>query len=697
MKHPSSGISGNGRYSIEETIAVRETEALYRAVDHDLERPIALRVIRTDGMDPATKQNLLTAIRQSSRISHPTIATVLELTDAADSIYVAMELQDGEPLTRYLEQQHEIPLERKLEIMAEVAEGLACAHGQGVVHGRLHPSDIAVLKSGQAKVLNFGRLTPRGGGSPDSADLGDPVDDTYHAAALCYQWLATSRRKAGSNALLPFENGYPRSLREVDPRIPLAVDQIVVSGVSPNVASRPPDAAHLAEAFRTAAAAVGRERTQLIDRLRVLRRQVVGLSTELESGGADSSEERIHAAIEIPPDLMDARAEDLDYLQQVDLTHKLEAVIDRLREVGIARQQARIVLSTHEQNAGRSVRREPAVDMLPLETANAPLLEGVGTLPMDAVTGTPTSASSRRWLRLAASLIVVVTAAVSLSWILGRTDSSAVVVGTAELAADTVVRETPETAGNAVTTLTRATTVELLDTLPGEDIAGWWRVRRADGEGAPGYVELTSLINVNSLDANFDAWHSRNMIPDPKSSSVELLEERLSVISRGLNAELPANRDNNLLIQMSEAYSVLAQRQLPSPQARDTVSRATDLFEQVRNPEQFTPRNLEILSRLELVQASLRSLAQSGAADATVPSVTVPRVAASPSGPSDGDDRLLVAERSFNRGDYARAIRETQWALRINPGDDKARKLLERARAAQDFEAAALGKAARHP
>ena len=71
-------------------------------------------------------------------------------------LYMVMELLQGEPLNEYLKRVVKLPLERTLDMMMQVCEGLAVAHAHGIVHRDIKPGNLFVLKDGGVKILDFG-------------------------------------------------------------------------------------------------------------------------------------------------------------------------------------------------------------------------------------------------------------------------------------------------------------------------------------------------------------------------------------------------------------------------------------------------------------------------------------------------------------------------------------------------------------
>jgi serine/threonine protein kinase len=90
--------------------------------------------------------------RAASALNHPNIITVYEIGQLENGYYIVMEYVDGETLREKVHGQN-IPLEKLLKYLQQVAEGLAKAHAAGIVHRDLKPDNIMITRDGYAKVL----------------------------------------------------------------------------------------------------------------------------------------------------------------------------------------------------------------------------------------------------------------------------------------------------------------------------------------------------------------------------------------------------------------------------------------------------------------------------------------------------------------------------------------------------------------
>ena len=148
---------------------------VYRARDGRLGREVALKVLPGDlAADKERMQRLEREARAASALNHPGIVTIYELGQADNTLYIAMELVEGDTL-RALLTAGVLPLRRVIKIAAQVAEGLAKAHDAGIVHRDLKPENLMISRDGFVKILDFGlaKLTaPLSSGSSDDSTSG---------------------------------------------------------------------------------------------------------------------------------------------------------------------------------------------------------------------------------------------------------------------------------------------------------------------------------------------------------------------------------------------------------------------------------------------------------------------------------------------------------------------------------------------
>jgi eukaryotic-like serine/threonine-protein kinase len=159
---------------------------VYKAIDDSLDRPIALKVLPPELTRSEERlRRFVQEARTASSLSHPNIVHIYEIgtaaavkgggtpaDDATPLHFIAMELIDGLTLKREIHEER-TDLRALTGYLGQAADGLAKAHGAGVVHRDLKPENIMITRDGFAKVLDFGlaKLTEKreSGGETNAA------------------------------------------------------------------------------------------------------------------------------------------------------------------------------------------------------------------------------------------------------------------------------------------------------------------------------------------------------------------------------------------------------------------------------------------------------------------------------------------------------------------------------------------------
>jgi hypothetical protein len=145
-----------GPYEILSPLGAGGMGEVYRARDSRLGRVVAIKVIPGGvSVDSGRLRRFEKEARSASSLNHPNIVTVYDVGTSDSTSYIAMELVEGVTV-RQLLAAGPLPLKKLLGVAAQVAEGLAKAHGAGIVHRDLKPENVMVTKEGLAKILDFG-------------------------------------------------------------------------------------------------------------------------------------------------------------------------------------------------------------------------------------------------------------------------------------------------------------------------------------------------------------------------------------------------------------------------------------------------------------------------------------------------------------------------------------------------------------
>jgi tRNA A-37 threonylcarbamoyl transferase component Bud32 len=150
-----------GRYTVLGPIGSGGMGSVVRAHDPELQREVALKLVRAERMgDAGTRARLVQEARAMARLSHPNVAMVFEVGEADGHLYVAMELVDGRDLRAWLDERPldgaPRPWRAVLELYEQAGRGLAAAHAKGLIQRDFKPENVVVDTEGRARVVDFG-------------------------------------------------------------------------------------------------------------------------------------------------------------------------------------------------------------------------------------------------------------------------------------------------------------------------------------------------------------------------------------------------------------------------------------------------------------------------------------------------------------------------------------------------------------
>jgi len=157
-----------GPYEIVSPLGAGGMGEVYRARDIRLDRTVAIKVLVSHlSSSPELQQRMEREARAISSLNHPHICHLYDLGSQNSTDYLVMEFLEGETLAERL-RKGPLPLNETLKIGIAVAEALAVAHHQGIVHRDVKPGNIMLTKGG-AKLMDFGLAKSAGAGSPAGA------------------------------------------------------------------------------------------------------------------------------------------------------------------------------------------------------------------------------------------------------------------------------------------------------------------------------------------------------------------------------------------------------------------------------------------------------------------------------------------------------------------------------------------------
>jgi serine/threonine-protein kinase len=147
-----------GRYQILERVGRGGMGVLYRGHDPVLDREVAVKVMLTDFSEDAEQMRprFYREAKAAAKLQHRNIVTVFEFAEENNQPHIVMEFLRGVPLNTRMEQSPPLTLDDKLDVVAQLCNGLGYAHAQGVVHRDVKPANVFLLQDGTVKLLDFG-------------------------------------------------------------------------------------------------------------------------------------------------------------------------------------------------------------------------------------------------------------------------------------------------------------------------------------------------------------------------------------------------------------------------------------------------------------------------------------------------------------------------------------------------------------
>ena len=129
---------------------------VYLAHDIRHDRPVAVKVLRAEHGIALGAERFDREIKVLARLRHPFVLPLHDSGEAAGALYFVMPYIDGESLRSRLAREGRLPLDDALDIVRQVADALAYAHAEGVVHRDVKPENILLSRHGHALLADFG-------------------------------------------------------------------------------------------------------------------------------------------------------------------------------------------------------------------------------------------------------------------------------------------------------------------------------------------------------------------------------------------------------------------------------------------------------------------------------------------------------------------------------------------------------------
>ena len=259
-------------YRITRELGAGGMGVVYEAVDTKLDRTVALKFLPPESTrDPDAKARFIHEAKAASALDHPNVCTIYEVGETEDNqLFLAMACYEGETLKERIAR-GPLPLDEALNIARQIAEGLAKAHAQGIVHSDIKPANIFLTQDGLVKVVDFGlaKLTGLAGITRTGTTLGtagymspeqykgkdvDERSDIWALGIVLYEMITGETPFRGDfeqAVMYSILNEAPRSVRNLRSDVPLDVERLIDKTLSKDPNKRPQASSKLAAAIQS--------------------------------------------------------------------------------------------------------------------------------------------------------------------------------------------------------------------------------------------------------------------------------------------------------------------------------------------------------------------------------------------------------------------------------------------------------------
>lgn len=261
-----------GKYKLGAILGQGGMGAVYRSFHPQLNRPVAIKVIRSNVADPQVHQRFMREAQIVAGLAHPHIIRIFDIDVQDGQPYIVMDLVEGESLDKRLSS-GPLALDTVLQIMLPLTDALGYAHSQGVIHRDLKPANVLLQLDGRPVLADFGIARPLNTQSSDQLTatgaligtlaymapeqfLGagsDQRSDIYALGVMLFEMLTGHPPFDGDTAQVMYAHLHqpPPSLTALHPNAPTALDQLIQGMLAKEPDDRPQTTHEIGAALRS--------------------------------------------------------------------------------------------------------------------------------------------------------------------------------------------------------------------------------------------------------------------------------------------------------------------------------------------------------------------------------------------------------------------------------------------------------------
>jgi len=247
-----------GRYKIVREIGRGGMGIVYKGLDPQSQRPVAIKVLPAANVDRTTVERFNREAQAMAKVKHPDLIEIYDHGMTGGEHYLVMEFVDGDTLKNFLKHRGKISVTECLEIATQIVDALICIHGEGMIHRDIKPGNIMITTGARIKLMDLGlvhipgvtRVTVEGSAvgtaeymSPEqSSDEGvDTRSDIYSLGVTIYEMLAGQPPFQGETIhaiLMKQRNEPPPPLKNFRPDVPQELERIIAKAMAKDIKDR---------------------------------------------------------------------------------------------------------------------------------------------------------------------------------------------------------------------------------------------------------------------------------------------------------------------------------------------------------------------------------------------------------------------------------------------------------------------------